>query len=704
MAISSDLQAAQDEYGSSASPYASLSDYLMQRPAYDRGAREAPPAPSMRTLEAIMPDTDQLLAEQYEKIMAEQRAAEEASTAARQSEIDSLKELLRQELSTSEDAALGQRSELTKALEGQIEDMRRGLDAETLDLRQAGLDERAALARQIEEGDKLVREAQVQAIGDLEDRQGSLVGDLKERIGVLSEDLTQVNQTIDEKYLQLDQDQQASAQLAQDEITSLNDQLKTIEQSINEENLAQSEALRAETGSLLAGLEGKISGVTGQLSELPIPELQQQIAALSTNNTALAQQIDELSGQQASGTADLSTRIEGVSSDLAAINERIDSEILSLDQASQESALAAQIEIDDLNAQLESLYSDVETGNVDQSELLRGEVSELIAGLESRIGGIQENLGALPIDQIQAELATVNDQTVAFQQAIATAGTERTDLAARIEALQAAGLTQDDLSGLSESIAGQRQTDITSALDPIQQQIEALRGQIPGEVDTEALRKQITEDIMAQMANQAPPAGVDTGGGSTGGGSTGGGFSGTPIDNFMGGNVPLPDTINIVGPMGGFVPGAGQTYDAGMDYGPSASEAAGMNMGGGSSMGGGNQSIYGQGGSASADFYGNAPVGSMGGGNQSIVDNSGYLDFYDQQTLNPVSPVKTGNMPGGGVGSGYVKTGAPAYSQSGFLAGEIPPDGSFSGPFQVTQAPALQAAPKFSSTGSRRRR
>jgi len=598
MAISSDLQAAQDEYGSSASPYASLSDYLTQRPAYDRGAREAPPDPSMRTLEAIMPDTDQLLAEQYEKIMAEQREAEEASTAARQSEIDSLQQLLRQELSTSEDAALGQRSELTKALEGQIEDMRRGVDAETLDLRQSGLDERAALARQIEEGDKLVREAQVQAIGDLEDRQGSLVGDLKERIGVLSEDLTQVNQTIDEKYLQLDQDQQASAQLAQDEITSLNDQLKTIEQSINEENLAQSEALRAETGSLLAGLEGKISGVTGQLSELPIPELQQQIAALSTDNTALAQQIDELSGQQASGTADLSTRIEGVSSDLAAINERIDSEILSLDQASQESALAAQTEIDDLNAQLESLYSDVETGNVDQSELLRGEVSELIAGLESRIGGIQENLGALPIDQLQAELATVNDQTVAFQQAIDTAGTERTDLAARIEALQAAGLTQDDLSGLSESIAGQRQTDITSALDPVQQQIEALRGQIPGEVDTEALRKQITEDIMAQMANQAPPAGGGAGNTNVDVGpiAVEPGFSGTPIDNFM----------------GGFVPGAGQTYDAGMDYGPSASEAAGFNPAGGGSMGGGNQSIYGQGGSASADFYGNAPVGSMG--------------------------------------------------------------------------------------------
>ena len=700
MAISDDLQAAQDEYGSSASPYASLSDYLMQRPAYDRGARAAPAAPTMRTLDAITPDTDQLLANQYEQIMAEQRDAQEASAAARQTEIDSLRDLLREDLATSEQAALGERSELSKSLEAQIEELRRGVDAETIDLRQAGLDERAALARQIEEGDKLVREAQVQAIGDLEDRQGSLVGDLKERIGVLSEDLTQVNQTIDEKYLQLDQDQQASAQLAQDEITSLNDQLKTIEQSINEENLAQSEALRAETGSLLAGLEGKISGVTGQLSELPIPELQQQIAALSTDNTALAQQIDELSGQQASGTADLSTRIEGVSSDLAAINERIDSEILSLDQASQESALAAQTEIDDLNAQLESLYSDVETGNVDQSELLRGEVSELIAGLEGRIGGIQENLGALPIDQIQAELATVNDQTVAFQQAIDTAGTERTDLAARIEALQAAGLTQDDLSGLSESIAGQRQTDITSALDPVQQQIEALRGQIPGEVDTEALRKQITEDIMAQMANQAPPAGGGTGGTDTDVDvgdvvvEPGTGFSGTPYENFM----------------GGFVPGAGQTYDAGMDYGPSASEAAGFSPGSGSAgtyFPEGERSIYGQDldltqyapGSSSG---GNAPLpdtinigfnpagGSSGGvGNQEILDNSGFLDFYNQQTLNPDSPVKTGRMPGGGVGSGYVKTGAPAYSQ---------------GPFQVTQAPALQAVPKFSYTGSRRRR
>jgi hypothetical protein len=523
MAISSDLQAAQDEYGSSASPYASLSDYLTQRPAYDRGAREAPPAPSMRTLEAIMPDTDQLLAEQYEKIMAEQRAAEEASTAARQSEIDSLQELLRQELSTSEDAALGQRSELTKALEGQIEDMRRGLDAETLDLRQAGLDERAALARQIEEGDRLVSEAQTSAIGDLEDRQGSLVGDLKERIGSLSTDLSDINSVIAQNY------------------------------------------------SELANIQETSSTATGE-----------QIAGIN-------QELESLSGTQS--------------------------------------------EIDTLNQQLESLYADVESGNVDQSEVLRGEVSDLISGLEGKIGGIQENLGALPIDQIQTELTSINAQTAAFQEAVNAASRERTDLASRIEALQAAGLTQDDLSGLSQSIAGQRQTDISGAISPIQEQIEALRGQIPGEVDVDALRKSIIDEINAQT----PAPGGGTGGGAGGEGGAGNtnvdGFSGTPYENFM----------------GGFVPGAGQTYDAGMDYGPSASEAAGFNPAGGGSMGGGNQSIYGQGGSASADFYGNAPVGSMGGGNQSIVDNSGYLDFYNQQTLNPVSPVKTGNMPGGGV-------------------------------------------------------
>ena len=244
------------------------------------------------------------------------------------------------------------------------------------------------------------------------------------------------------------------------------------------------------------------------------------------------------------------------------------------------------------------MYADVDSGNVDQSEVLRGEVSDLISGLEGKIGGIQDNLGALPIDQIQTELTSINAQTAAFQEAVNAASGERTDLASRIEALQAAGLTQDDLSGLSQSIAGQRQADISGAISPIQEQIEALRGQIPGEVDVDALRKSIMDEINAQTP--APTPAPETGGGA---GNTNvdvgpiavePGFSGTPIDNFMGGNIPTE-------------------Y---IDVGPSSSEAAGFNP-----AGGGNQSPYGQGGSASADFYGNAPVGSMGNtGSQGAVN------------------------------------------------------------------------------------
>jgi len=379
MAESNDLQAALDEYGSSTSPYSALDQYLMQQPVYDRGPREAPAAPTLRTLEAVTPDTEDMLASQYERIMEEQRAADEAASAARQTEIDNLRDLLRQELSTSEEAALGQRSELTKALEGQIESMRRGIDAETLDLRKAGLDERAALAKQIEEGDRLVRQAQEAAIGDLSDRQGSLIGDLKGRIASLSGDLSDINSVIDQNYEQLNELQKSSADSTQNEINALNQQLET-------------------------------------------------------------------------------------------------------------------------------LYGDVDSGMAAQSDAIRSETADLVAGLERQIGGLAENLGALPIESIQSQLSGLNDQTEQFRQAVDAATGQRAELASRIDALQAAGLTQDDLAAAINPISQQRQEAISAAVNPIQQQIEALRGEIPQQVDTEALRQQITDDIMAQMASQQPPA------------------------------------------------------------------------------------------------------------------------------------------------------------------------------------------------------
>lgn len=451
MAESNDLQAALDEYGSSASPYSALDRYLMQQPVYDRGPREAPAAPTLRTLEAITPDTEDMLASQYERIMEEQRAADEAATAARQAEIDSLRDLLRQELSTSEDAALAQRSDITKALEGRIADMQKEVDAETLDLRQAGLDERAALARQIEEGDRLVRQAQEAAIGDLSDRQGSLMGDLKGRIASLSGDLSDINSVIDENYSELLQMQESSAGATQDQI----------------------------------------SGISQELESL-------------------------------GGTQD---------------------------------------EINALNQQLETLYTDVESGNAAQSETIRNETANLIAGLEQQIGGLADNLGALPIDAIQSQLASVNDQTAQFQQAVDSATGQRAELASRIDALQAAGLTQDDLAAAINPISQQRQEAISAAVNPIQAQIEALRGEIPQQVDTEALRQQITDDIMAQMQSQQPPPATTTPPITVGSAE---GQQGVSLEPDMGDY----DTVQY-----------GYEYEPEMDaygFGPSASEAAGF--------------------------------------------------------------------------------------------------------------------------------
>ena len=344
----------------------------MQRPVYDRGEREAPEAPTMRTLEALTPDTDQLLAEQYDKIIQEQRTADEEAAASRQTEIDALRELLREELASSEDAASAQRSDITAALEGRIEDLRRGIDAETIDLRTAGLDERAALARQIEEGDRIVREAQDASIESLEARLGSL-----------SEDLSGINNAIDQNYNEFNESQKAAAD-------------------------------------------------------------------------------------------------------------------------------ATQAEIDALNQELESLYTDVQSGNAAQSDAIRSDTANLIASLEDKIGAVSDNLGSLPIESIQSELAAVTNQAAQFQQSIDAATSERADIASRVAALQASGLTQDDLTAAINPISQQRQEAISAAVDPIQQQIAALRQEIPQNIDVEALRKQIVDEVRSSLQSATPPTQTGT--------------------------------------------------------------------------------------------------------------------------------------------------------------------------------------------------
>ena len=379
MAVSNDLQNALDAYGSSSSAYSDLDDYLMQKPVYDRGARAAPKSPTMSTLQSIQPSTEDMASSQYEKFITENQVADEASSLARQTEIDELRALLQEDLSLSEDAALSQRSDITKSLEGRIDQLRSGIDSETDVLRQSGLDERASLLKQLAAGDERISSAQTEALGSLEDRQGSLIGDLKGRIGSLSTDLTTINDTIDSQYATLDENQRAAADSTQSEINALNDQLVDVYQS--------ADAGKAETSALVERLEGTI-------------------------------------------------------------------------------------------------------------------------------GGVKDNLGSLPIDQIQAEIASINDQTAQFQQFMGTSTSEQSALAEQIRALQEAGLTQADLdqalAGQGQSIADLQSSQLTqdavnqqrqAAIDPIQAQIDALKSSMPTQqnIDVDALRKQITDEVLAGM-------------------------------------------------------------------------------------------------------------------------------------------------------------------------------------------------------------
>ena len=431
--VSDDLAAAQAEYGGGASPYADLSSFL-NRPVFDRGSLPEMQAPTLSKIGTAQANVRRPFPGFIDTGMADRIG--------RNQEISNLRDALRQDISTSEEAARSERSEITKSLEDRIAELRTGVDTETEALRQAGVDERADLLRQIEEGDRLVREAQTAAIGDLTDRQGSLIGDLQSRIGTLSTDLTDINSVIEQNFTDLVARQEESA-------SSLS---------------AIQEAAQTATDQEL--------GILGQQAE----RVQDEIGGL-------AQQLESLSGTQN--------------------------------------------EIDSLNQQLESLYTDVESGNAAQSETIRSETAQLISGLEQQIGGLADNLGALPIESIQAQLASVNDQTKQFQQAVDSAAGERADLSARLEALQASGLTQEDLSSLSQNIAGQRQADIAAALDPIaqqrqtaiasainpiQQQIETLRGEIPQQqnIDVEALRQQITDQVMSQLPQQQTTAPAET--------------------------------------------------------------------------------------------------------------------------------------------------------------------------------------------------
>jgi hypothetical protein len=625
MAEPTDLSRAQDEYGSSASPYASLSDYLMQQPVYDRGPREAPATPTMRQLEG--PTTDELLADQYSKIMAEQKVADEASSAARQTEIDNLQTLLREEISTSSDAASSQRSDMTTALENRIKELQAGVDTETAALRQQGLDERSTIsaeqqrisdmvqanmdqtATDLAAQEERVKTAQAAAIGSLEDKQGSLIGDINTRIGELGASLNdttaQINTELDARDAALTGSQKSAAEAAQQQIDAVKGDLVTIQSDIQTENSAQLQALRGERETLIGNIEANVETLKDNIAGLPIDDLQLQIEKLrgeseSLKSTSSEERKDLFSQMEAlrdgaltndQVNTSIAQALEAGTLSPDQVNTAIDA--LKVDVEGKIGGLASTESLNQLQFDIEGIGSALE-GTIASSVDLGLEVETLQKALDGtatkeELAAIQESLTGATGDfdtrfsELQKQI--LNPDDIAKQRADAIAAAMDPLAAQRQEAIAAA----------MNPIAQQRQEAITGAINPIQAQIEELRGSIPAQqnIDIDALRKSIIDELKTQT----PAPGGGTGGGGNvdvGPIAVEPGFSGTPIDNFMGGYIPTE-------------------Y---IDVGPSASEAAGFNP-----AGGGNQSPYGQGGSASADFYGNAPVGSMGNtGSQGAVN------------------------------------------------------------------------------------
>ena len=457
MAEPTDLSRAQDEYGSSASPYASLSDYLMQQPVYDRGPREAPATPTMRQLEG--PSTDELLADQYSKIMAEQKVADEASSAARQTEIDNLQSLLREEISTSADAASSQRSDMTTALENRIKELQAGVDTETAALRQQGLDERSTIsaeqqrisdmvqanmdqtATDLAAQEERVKTAQAAAVGSLEDQQKSLVTDFQSRIEELNTTLNdtqkQISSDLDARDEALTGAQKSAQDALQATIGSVRDDLASTREELSAEDLSQ--------GNLITNLEGRIGDLGSSLNETT-----------------------------------------------AQINTDLDARDAAFTGAQKSAAEAVQQEIDSVRGDLATIQSDIATESAAQIQALRDERGTLIGNIEANVQTLKDSIAAkADPDDLQLQIEKLRGESEDLK---STASEERKDLFSQMEALRDGALTNDQVNA---SIASALETGTLSP-DQINSAIETLKGEVEGKIgglaSTESLN-QLQSDI-----------------------------------------------------------------------------------------------------------------------------------------------------------------------------------------------------------------
>ena len=461
----SELDRAAREYASQASPFAGLQNFLLNRPVFDRGPAPTPTTPTLRTLDFV-DDPAQNQAANFRDLIQRQETTQREE---REAALQSLREALQEETSSSLAAQAAERSEVVKALEDRLAGVKESIATESEALREQGLQERADIrAQQQAAVDQLqqnidtakaelaasqqqVAEAQTTALGDLEDRQSSLIGDLTTRISGLNDDLgtiqAEIRADLAEQQATLSDDQKAAADLLQQRIDALNSDLSAVGESVQTETAAQTELLRGEREQLVSQLENQIGTLKDQVGALPLDEIQSRI--------------DDITSQSQDFVQTATTERAELAQQIAALE-------------------AAGVTQQDLEAALQG------AATAEDLESLRGDY---------------QATGRL------------------VEEALQTGQRQREGLQERVQALKAAQLDP-------ASIQQQRATEIQAAVDPISQQIEALQGQIPQQIDVEALRKQITDDIMGRMPTAptvAPnvSAGVGAGGEPFTGGSVG---------------------------------------------------------------------------------------------------------------------------------------------------------------------------------------
>ena len=526
LGLETDLDRAAAEYASATSPFAELQNYLLEQPVFNRDPRtQASGLPTLRSLDR--PEYEQeRLAQQYQDLLTAQREAEEAQRQERDTAISDLRELLRQETSTAAEAEAAERSKVVAALEDRLAGVKENIAQESSALREEGLQERADIRTQqealvntlqqnidqakadLEASQERVSQAQTEALGSLEDRQGSLIGDLTDRIGGLNEDLgsirTEIQSDLEAQEATLSDQQKSAAESLQARLDALGSELNSVSDSVQQETAEQSSILRNEREQLISGLENQIGALKDDVGNLPIEDLQSRINDISAQSAQFA---DTATGER----AELARQI-------GLLEEQ------GITQEDLQAAIEGRASVDDIQALRDALE------------------------------------GRVTAEDFQKDRERQDFFIKSFEDALKQTAKESTRSSEAIKALQAAQLDP-------AQIEQQRMAAITGAVDPIQAQIEKLRGEIPQQIDVEALRKQITQEVLAGMPQpvtnvQAPAVSVGPGAGGMDPYGQGGGYSTLPTTEgaaeMMGARPDYSAALNMSDGMAdamGFIPG-----------------------------------------------------------------------------------------------------------------------------------------------------